>query len=394
MNRRRFLQQTALASGTLLIPEFLNALGTMPVAKDGRKLIIVQLSGGNDGLNTIVPAKNSLYNDLRGKLALPKDQLIRLDESMAMNSAMQSLKPLYDQGFFGILNTVGYPNPDRSHFRSMDIWHTASDAHEYLQTGWLGRFLDSACAGCELPYQAIETDSAISLALKGAQRKGLAVQDVKRFYELTNEPFFNELVKNGQVTTDNRGYLYKTLADTQSSAGFLFEKNKTITNTAEYPDTAFGKQLKNVATFIRSGLPTRIYYTSLGGFDTHVNQIPQHARLLKIYSDAVAALMNDLQKAGMADDVLVMTFSEFGRRVAPNASQGTDHGAANTLFLMGKGLKQKGMLNAAPDLAALEDGDLKHTIDFREVYATVLQNWMQVDAAAILGKKYALKTWF
>ncbi|MGL4599830.1 MAG: DUF1501 domain-containing protein, partial [Bacteroidia bacterium] len=373
--------------------EFLNALGTLPVSKDGRKLIIVQLSGGNDGLNTIVPAKNSLYTDLRGKLALPKDQLIRLNDSMAMNSAMQSLKPFYDQGLLGVLNAVGYPNPDRSHFRSMDIWHTASDSNEYAQTGWLGRFLDSACAGCDLPYQAIETDSAISLALKGAKRNGLAVQDVKRFYELTNEPFFNALVKNGKPTDDTRGYLYKTLAETQSSAGFLFEKNKTITSTSEYPDTAFGKQLKNVATFIRSGLPTRIYYTSLGGFDTHVNQIPQHARLLKTYSEAVAALMNDLQKAGMADDVLVLTFSEFGRRVAPNASQGTDHGAANTLFLLGKGLKEKGILNAAPDLAALEDGDIKHTIDFREVYATVLQNWMEVDAAAILGKKYALKTW-
>ncbi|WP_207428374.1 DUF1501 domain-containing protein [Pedobacter sp. SYSU D00535] len=393
MKRRDFLKNTALASGAYLIPSFLKPLEALATSQlSGYKnLVVVQLSGGNDGLNTVVPFGMDAYYQKRKTIALPQNQLIKLNEIQGLNPNMTALREVYDQGWMSVLNSVGYPNPDRSHFRSMDIWHSASDSSEYLTTGWIGRYLDSNCQTCKDPHTAVEVDDTLSLALKGQLRKGIAVKDPQQLFRNTREPFFKELIKaqDDHLNEDNLGYLYKTMIETQSSASYIQERSKTYRSTIEYPQTAFANQLKTVSQFINSGLNTRVYYVSLSGFDTHTGQLGQQGRLLKQYSEAMACFIKELKGTGKLDDTLVLTFSEFGRRVEQNASNGTDHGTANNLFIFGGKLKKPGIYNEAPDLTNLENGDLRYKIDFREVYATVLDKWLDVEDNGILNKKFS-----
>ncbi|HWY13020.1 MAG TPA: DUF1501 domain-containing protein [Bacteroidia bacterium] len=385
MNRRRFIKTSALASSYLLLPEFLKPLEKLNLSDTGEKnLVIVQLSGGNDWLNTIVPFNNDVYFQKRSKLALRNDKIITLNNELALNSGLSALKEFYDDGNLCIVNNVGYPNPDRSHFRSMDIWQSASSSIEYWNTGWIGRYLDS---NCQNAYQAIEVDSALSLALKGERLKGIAVKDVKKLFDQTKLPYFKDIVdieKKETLNEDNQGYLYKTLIETYSSAGYIYETTKTTTNDFEYPNTNFAKQLKNVATFIESGLNTRVYYVSLTGFDTHVAQLNQHEKLLQTYAEGISAFIKNLRSKNKWDNTLLFTFSEFGRRVEENASAGTDHGTAGNVLLFGGNLKKKGIVNDGPDLKYLDDGDLKFKVDFRSIYSNILSNWLNTDAAKIL----------
>lgn len=222
--------------------------------------------------------------------------------------------------------------------------------------------------------------------------KGIAVQDPNKLYQTTREPFFKNLVHDhGEVNLneDNLGYLYKTMIETYSSADYIQKTSKTYTVAAEYPATGLGNQLKTVSKFINSDLQTRVYYVSLSGFDTHVGQQNQQNRQLKIYGDAVAAFIKDLKQTGKLDDTLVMTFSEFGRRVEQNASNGTDHGTANNILIYGGKLKKAGIYNDAPDLSQLDNGDLKYQIDFRDVYATLLNKWLNVSNSKILNKSFS-----
>ena len=387
MKRRDFIKNTALASGAFLIPSFLKPLEALASANVSgiRNLVIIQLSGGNDGLNTIVPYGIDAYYQQRKTISIPRSELLTLNELHGFNPALASLREIYDQGWMSILNSVGYPNPDRSHFRSMDIWQSASSSDQFLSTGWIGRYLDSQCAECKNPYTAIEVDDSLSLALKGARNKGIAVKDPTQLYRNTQEPFFESVIKKADhLDEDNLGYLYKTMIETSSSAAYIQNTSKTYQTKANYPDTAFGNQLKTVAKFINSGLKTRVYYVSLSGFDTHVGQKLQQGRLLKQYADGVAAFLKDLKQTNKLDDSLVMTFSEFGRRVEQNASNGTDHGTANNVFLYGGKLAKPGFYNGPADLINLEDGDLKYEIDFREVYATMLNKWLQIQDKTIL----------
>lgn len=393
MDRRHFLKNTALASGALMIPAFLKPLEAMATGSitGYKNLVIIQLSGGNDGLNTIIPYGNDIYYQKRNTIAINKPDIITLNEMQGLNPNLSALKEIYDQGRMCIINSVGYPNPDRSHFRSMDIWQTGSESNQFLTTGWIGRYLDSNCASCKNPYTAIEVDDTLSLAMKGAKMKGIAVEDPNKLYQTTREPFFKELVhshSDSNLNEDNLGYLYKTMAETYSSADYIQKTSKTYSVTAEYPATPLGNQLKTVSKFINSGLQTRVYYISLSGFDTHVGQQNQQGRQLKIYGDAVAAFVKDLKQSGKLDDTLVMTFSEFGRRVEQNASNGTDHGTANNILLFGGKLKKAGIYNDAPDLAQLDNGDLKYTVDFRDVYATLLDKWLDVNNSQVLGKNF------
>jgi len=283
---------------------------------------------------------------------------------------------------------VGYPNPDRSHFRSMDIWQSASDSDKYIYTGWLGRYLDAQCNGCSKPTQALEVDDILSLALKGENSKGLAVKDPKRLYNTSHENYFKEINAahvNGEETVD---YLYKTLSETLSSADYIFKQSRLHPSSQIYPATETGKNLKTIASLIMSDINTKVYYLSLGSFDTHVNQENQQKRLFTELNDAIAAFVKDMKDNNRFQDVMIMTFSEFGRRVAQNASGGTDHGTANNMFFIGGGLKQKGLINAMPDLTNLNEGDLIHTVDFKNVYATVLRKWLDADDKDILGKQY------
>src|SRR6187402_55005 len=394
MERRDFLKSTALISGAFMIPSFLKPFEAMAQGElSGYKnLVIIQLSGGNDGLNTIIPYGNDIYYQKRKTIAINKPEIITLNDMQGLNPNLSALKEIYDQGWMSIVNSVGYPNPDRSHFRSMDIWQTASDSNQFLTTGWIGRYLDSNCQSCKNPYTAIEVDDTLSLAMKGANMKGIAVQDPNKLYQTTREPFFKDLVNDhtdANLNEDNLGYLYKTMIETYSSADYIQKTSKVYNVTGAYPATALGNQLKNVSKFINSGLQTRVYYVSLSGFDTHVGQQNQQGRQLKIYADAVAAFVKDLKATNKLDDTLVMTFSEFGRRVEQNASNGTDHGTANNMFVFGGKLKKPGIFNDAPDLTTLDNGDLKYQVDFRDVYATLLDKWLDVNNSQILTKNFA-----
>jgi uncharacterized protein (DUF1501 family) len=392
MKRRDFLKNTALASGAFLVPAFLKPLEALAKSEltGYKNLVIIQLSGGNDGLNTIIPYGNDIYYQKRKTIAVNQTDIIKLNDIQGLNPNLSALKDIYDQGYMSIINSVGYPNPDRSHFRSMDIWQTASDSKQFLTTGWIGRYLDSNCQTCKNPYTAIEVDDTLSLAMKGAKMKGIAVQDPNKLYQTTREPFFKGLVHDhsANLNEDNLGYLYKTMIETYSSADYIQKTAKTYNVAAEYPATGLGNQLKTVSKFINSGLQTRIYYVSLSGFDTHVGQQNQQGRQLKIYGDAVAAFIKDLKQTGKLNDTLVMTFSEFGRRVEQNASNGTDHGTANNILIYGGKLKKAGIYNDAPDLTKLENGDLKYQIDFRDVYATLLDKWLDVNNSQVLNKSF------
>jgi uncharacterized protein (DUF1501 family) len=386
MKRRQFIKRSALASSLFLVPEFLKPLQYISGAKENKNLVIIQLSGGNDWLNTIVPFKNDLYYKNRPKLSIKEDKVTLLDKELGLNNAMLSLKEFYDEGHMAVVNNVGYPNPDRSHFRSLDIWHTASNYNEFWNTGWIGRYLDS---NCQNAHEAITVDGDLSLALKGEHLKGIAVKDAKRLFTQTRLPYFKNIAEIGKSETlneDNQGYLYKTLIETCSSAEYIYETSKTKQNNFEYPDTPFAKQLKNIATFIESGLNTKVYYASLGGFDTHVNQTGKHQNLLSTYSEALSAFIKNLKALNKWNDTLVFTFSEFGRRVEENASQGTDHGTAGNVLLFSSQLKKKGVVNAGPDLSDLDDGDLRFKLDFRSLYANILGNWLNADPKKIMKK--------
>jgi uncharacterized protein (DUF1501 family) len=288
------------------------------------------------------------------------------------------------------MNNVGYPNPDRSHFRSMDIWQTASDSNQYVTTGWLGRYLDAQCSGCDRPTQALEFDDVLSLALKGEKLKGLALKDPKKLFNSTNERYFKEINATHEHEEAAVDYLYKTLSETLSSADYIYQQSRRHPSSPLYPATELGKNLKMISSLIMSDINTKVYYVSLGSFDTHVNQENQQKRLFTELNDAISAFVKDIKSNNRFRDVAIMTFSEFGRRVAQNASGGTDHGTANNMFFIGGGLKKKGLLNSMPDLNDLNEGDLKHTVDFKSVYATLLHNWLGADDKEILGKKYEL----
>jgi uncharacterized protein (DUF1501 family) len=385
MDRRNFIKTSSLASGYFLLPGFLKPLENLFPNEGQKTIVIIQLSGGNDWLNTIVPYKNDLYYKNRPKLGIKENKLILLEKDLAFNNSLSLLKQFYDSGEMAIVNNVGYPNPDRSHFRSMDIWQTASSSKEFLHTGWLGRFLDNECKNA---YEGIEVDNYLSLALKGKKLNGLAIKNIQQLHKELNVPYFNDIVKvtnKDSLNEDNQGYLYKTLLETSSSVDYIYEKNKIVSNSFEYPDSDIGAQLKKIANFIASGINTKVYYLSMTGFDTHVMQLDKQNNLLEQYSKALSAFIVNLKGLEKWDDTCVFTFSEFGRRVEENASGGTDHGAAGNVFLFGKNLKKKGIVNELPNLENLDDGDLKYSVDFRSIYKNILQDWLKADADKIIS---------
>jgi uncharacterized protein (DUF1501 family) len=391
IKRKEFIQIGSLATAAMMLPKFLKALESPGMVPLGNKVVVIlQLSGGNDGLNTVIPVRNDIYYKSRPRLGIARDKALSLTDEVGLHPALSAFKELYDDGSLAILNNVGYPNPDRSHFRSMDIWHTASTSSDYWTNGWVGRYLDAQCSGCDKPTQAIEIDDVLSLALKGENIKGIAVKDPRRLYGTANEKFFRDVMKNhkdeaGEQPVD---YLYKTMAETLSSADYIFQQSKLHPSNAEYPKTDLGTSLKTIASLIYSEINTKVYYVSLGSFDTHVGQDGQQQRLFTEMNDAVKAFVKDLKEQSRFEDVMLFTFSEFGRRVEQNASNGTDHGTANNMFLISGGLKQKGLINPMPNLSDLNEGDLRYNVDFKNVYATVLKKWLNADDQKILTKQY------
>lgn len=396
LNRRRFLQVGSLASASLMMPRFLKALERDNMVPPGNKvLVVVQLSGGNDGLNTVIPYRNDIYYKLRPTLGISREQALSLTDETGLHPALQGMKALYDEGSLALLNNVGYPNPDRSHFRSMDIWQSASSSAENWTDGWIGRFLDAQCKGCDKPVQALEIDDTLSLAMKGDVQKGLAFKDPDKLQAAANDRMFRELLNKdsgGHAVTDDHqpvDYLYKTMGATMSSAEYIKGQFRAYKTKELFPATELGKNMQTIARLIMSDISTKVYYVSHGAFDTHVNQLASQQTQLKRLDEAITALTKELKNNHRFQDVVIVTFSEFGRRVEQNAGGGTDHGTANNMFIIGGGLKQRGLLNEGPDLANLKDGDLQYTVDFKSVYATLLKKWLAADDAAILKQQYA-----
>lgn len=384
LKRRDFLKVTSLAAASLMIPNFLKALATSQVLdKDGKVLVVLQMSGGNDGLNTVIPMRNDIY--FKGRNTISISKAIPLDDESGINPALSFFKELFDRGELAIMNNVGYPHPDMSHFRSMDIWQTASGSDQYLDTGWLGRYLDEACYNCERPTQAMEINDMLSLSLKGKNEKAFAFRDPTRLYQTANENYFKVLADNYRHHDVMADYLYQTLSDTINNAGYIYKESSTKETPADYPDSQLGHDLKTIATLIKSDINSRVYYAEIGSFDTHVDQVNRQTKLFTQMNEAIKAFVADMRENKLFQNVLLMTFSEFGRRVAQNASGGTDHGTANQMFFISGGLKKKGHLNPLPDLQHLAEGNLIYSEDFRKVYATVLKNWLGANSSKILG---------
>jgi len=391
MERRKFLKQNVLASSLFFVPSFVKAFENAIKGSLGfKKLVIVQLSGGNDGLNTIIPYTNDIYYKSRPNIAIAKNDCIKITDEFGINKNLAPLKNLYDKGYLSVINNVGYPNPIRSHFRSTDIWHTASDSNQYLNTGWLGRYIDIYG---KKPYSGIELDDSLSLIMKGDVLKGIATKNPTSLYNNTKTPYFKKVLdsqRDVHLSEHNLGYLYKTMIEAKSSAKYIYEKSKTYNSALTYPNNPFGKQLKTTAQFINSRVESKVFYVSMGGFDTHVRQEKKQNKLLQTYSEAMDVFVKDLEHKDTFKDTLILTFSEFGRRVKQNAASGTDHGAANNVFIIGKNLKKQGFYNEAPNLINLDkNGDIKYTVDFRSIYATILDKWLEVDDATILNKSYS-----
>lgn len=393
-SRRDFLRSSGLATAGLFVPKFLHAaVPYLPADTRPKILVVIQLTGGNDGLNCIVPYSDDLYQKARPNIGYKKEELIRLSDDIGMNANLQGLADLFYDGNVVLINNVGYPDPNRSHFRSMDIWQSASDEQTYLQTGWLGRIMDQKCTNdnCVMPHFAVEIDDSLSLALKGELVSGFSTRNPDMLKNVNKNPFIDAIARNyvqsGHVH-ENVEYLHKLLSDTTQSTDYIYAQSKKYTNNAVYPANDFSNQLKTIATLINSESNTSVYYVSLSGFDTHALQRNQHERQLRIYGDALKAFVTDLKSTGRFKDTMIMTFSEFGRRVEENSGKGTDHGTANNVYIISGGLKQGGMLNDMPDLKNLVDGDIVFQTDFRHVYATIMDKWLSVDATAILGRQF------
>jgi uncharacterized protein (DUF1501 family) len=437
--RRVFLSRglTMLAVGST-VPTFLANATTIlaapddlprvqqPNGKDGKILVVVQLSGGNDGLNTIVPYADDAYYRARPALGIAKDKVLKATDYLGFNPQLAPLKNLFDDGKMAIVQGVGYPNPNRSHFRSMDIWHTAQPEKEVVTNGWLGRYFDACCSGTD-PHLGVGIGEQAPLAMKGDKTMPLAFDRPEAYrYNGSDLDTYNRLnqvkdpapaapatqpagqnwalrrdARDARTTRnqpaaakvpapsagDQLEFLTRTAMDAQLSSDRVLRAVRGH-NPNGYPGGSFGNGLKTIAAMIKGGLPTRVYYVSLGGFDTHAGQQGRHDQLMTQFAQGVSAFMADMKAQGNDQRVLVMSFSEFGRRVAQNASAGTDHGAAAPMFLFGNAVANKGIVGRHPSLTDLDSGDLKFGVDFRNVYATVLESWLDAPSKPILGGQF------
>jgi uncharacterized protein (DUF1501 family) len=398
-----FLDQTVMA-----LTDPLDSKATQQASgKDGKILVVVQLSGGNDGLSTVIPYGDDRYYQARTSISHKPQEILKIDNYVGLHPNLAPIKAMYDAGDLAVVQGVGYPNPNRSHFRSMDIWQSAQPEREQASTGWLGRYFDNTCPGCD-PHVGVSMGETLPLAMQGEKVFPLSFErpDSYRYnghdkthYLALNQadaaaapsatPFAvapKKIVNTEQTQLD---FLHRTAMDAQLSSEEILRITRNHSATAQYPYNEFGNGLKTIAAMIAGGLPTRVYYVALGGFDTHAAQLQRHDILMKQLADGLSAFWKDLKTQNNADRVLVMTFSEFGRRVVQNASNGTDHGAAAPMFVMGSSIRQ-GLVGRHPSLSDLDQGDLKYLVDFRSVYATILQSWLDTPSKPILGDQFPL----
>ncbi len=408
-SRRDFIKRLGLFSAGSAI-----ALGTTPVQalqssslfkrlaglETNRVLVLIQLDGGNDGLNTIVPFENDLYYNYRGDISISKQQAISLSDTMGMHPGMHSLVPLWEEGKMSVIQSVGYENGDLSHFRSTDIWLTGSDHDEYLATGWVGRHLDLQNPNfiSEPPTSplAVQIGGASSLLFKGDELDmGMTLNNVDRLEYLVENGTIHSL--DGLPDTiygDEMRFMRIQANNSFRYAEAIKSSYEASLNRVEYSTEQLGRSLSIVSRLIKGDLGTKIFLVSLGGFDTHANQMSDHASLITELSTAVSDFYNDLEADSRSEDVLIATFSEFGRRVFSNGAAGTDHGTAAPLFIFGDSVSG-GLIGSDPQLEMenLDEYDnLIHEYDFRQVYTTLLCDWFGItdaDASAALGGEFS-----
>lgn len=407
MNRRRFIRSagaTGLALATL--PTLVDSFAVKALAygdtgfehlldSTDRILVLIQLTGGNDGLNTVIPYTNPKYFTNRPTIAIPQSKALRLNDTLGWHPSLSGFRSLYDEGRLAVVQGVTYPNPDRSHFRGTDIWLTSTDADVFGSTGWVGRYLQTISPGYpqQLPEHplAVQIGTSMSLGFTGPNGSmGISFRDPDEFYRLVNSGGGGEEIPAGNLgdtpagrevdfmrSVSRASNIYATVVKTAA--------DKAATPTTQFPNTDIGNKLKAVSQLIRGGLKSRVYMVSWqnGNFDTHANQVSTadttqgaHAQLLSQLGDAVGAFMSDMKTNNLDDKVAGMTFSEFGRRVAENGSTGTDHGTAAPLFVFGKDVDGGKVFGNDPDLTNLDErGDLLMVNDYRNVYASVLLQW-------------------
>ena len=412
--RRLFLQRgCALASLAATVPCFIerSALGVLgnpllssnPGVPDHRILVVVQLGGGNDGLNTVIPYGDPAYFNARPQIAVQapgatgNTVALQLDQGagIGLHPALAPLKELYDEGLVSVVQGVGYPNPNRSHFTSMDIWQTGRlDAKG---SGWIGRYFDATCNGTPIPEGSVAVGRTAPLAMEGNIQKPISFENPALFRWLgedlhgsMKEPY-DAINRAGSLAgtpaETQKDFLMRTALDAQVASGRILAavaKQPLV----RYPDHGLARQLRTVGAMIRDGMPTRVYYATMGGFDTHSGQAGRHAQLLRQVAESVAAFQRDLKEQGNAERVVTLVFSEFGRRVKQNGSGGTDHGTAAPVFVIGAGVKP-GVVGRHPSLVDLDQGDLKFGVDFRSVYASLLGDWMKAPSDQILRGQFA-----
>ncbi len=380
-----------LGGSTLLalsptIPGFLarTARAAAP-AKDGRVLVVVQLDGGNDGINTVVPFADEGYAKHRKALRIEAKDLLKINDRIGLHPGMRGAAKLLESGRLAIVPGVGYPNPNRSHFESMAIWQSARlDLEEKDGPGWLGRGLDAGPSTAEGPGSSLFVGSgAVPVALRG--RRSIA-SSLDRFEDLTLDPSAGGArgLASGASGEDLAAFVRRSTLDAYASSDRLAALAKGRDGGPAYPQSGLGTRLRTVARLLKGGHPARIFYTAQSGYDTHAAQSNTHYSLLDELSDALLAFLDDLAASGLADRVALLTFSEFGRRVAENGSAGTDHGTAGPVFLAGPGVKA-GFVGTYPSLTDLDAGDLKMTVDFRRVYATILDGWLGLPSHTALA---------
>jgi uncharacterized protein (DUF1501 family) len=399
ISRRDVIKHGGMIAVGLVTPRWLSSIAHADVlrqAKGGKAtgdtvLVVCQLSGGNDGLNTVIPWANKLYYDLRPTLKISEEKVIKIGEQMGLHPALAPLGELYKQGKVAIIQNVGYPQANRSHFKSMEIWQSASPDGKY-HTGWIGRHFDQQMLTGPLnPVVALglSTEKPLSLTAKNASIPCFAsLVDIQ---SMVGDPDAERMLREIQGMDAMQGSATRVVQQASKSAldamQILSKQLQTYAPKQTYGNDAFGNGFKQIAQLVATSPATRVVYFSAGGFDTHAQQADKHEKLLTGFANAVGAFQKEMEAIGKADKVILLVFSEFGRRVQENGSAGTDHGAAAPMFVIGTKVKG-GLHGSIPDLQNLQNGDLRFETDFREVYSATLDHWMGGDSEIVLGQKF------
>ncbi|MEL6105543.1 MAG: DUF1501 domain-containing protein [Planctomycetota bacterium] len=388
LNRRTFLGKSSLLSLAPIAPAFLSRTAFASKAgKDNRILVVIELEGGNDGLNTVIPFSDDHYAEYRKSLRIETKDVLKLSDSMGLHPAMKEAAELFDSGRLAVIPGVGYPNPSRSHFRSQAIWHSARmNTVDHNGHGWLGRTCDEARdPGSSRPDAVFVGDGAIPAAIIGRRTNSIALNNENELELASSLELPEDRIKGDDLSA----FVRHTVTSSYDAAKRFSESNHVNSSNGDgpYPNDGFARKLRLLSRIIRIGGGTRVFYVSLRGFDTHSAQAFSHERLLRQYSRALKAFLDDMRSHKLSDQITVLTFSEFGRQLRENASAGTDHGTCGPVFIAGDAIKP-GILSAYPSLTDLENDEMKSTVDFRTIYASLLEDWLGTESMGPLGGSF------